>query len=442
MGDGSPPEATERWRVLLVRVRPGSLQDVETVVPGLRRIQPGRLPQVVRVTDRLQSAQDTAQRMREAGAVVLVLGEPAGDESSFCEVHNGRIAARRCQSCGAPICTSCRKAALGDEVCADCWLDGKGHHRRRRLRQLFSLFLFSVFLYQVADWLRADREAIASGSVRVAVFQFVAPELAGSPLVRRLNAMPGSVESGTTLREIEGWYDREYERYTGRKNALEVDVLGPWGRRVEPPELDAESWWQGAWNAWSYARYFHQLARDQGVDPDSYTLRMYVVYTRGRSDLAAHSLGSEQGHVAIAYVDLDEPNPGYAILTVAHELGHTLGAEDLYDPRTFLSRYPEGYVEPYADPLYPQDWAEIMAVDRPVSTREEQELRTLDDARIGYHTAAAIGWIPREQARVFYQPPETTPLDRLEDRQAETPAPPPPPSPVPVAAPAETSGDP
>lgn len=412
------PSAPARWRVVLVRVAPGSLRALEAVTPGDRRIRPADLPLVVRVTDECERAEETAARLRAAGATVLVMAEPAVGESAFCDTHPGRIAARRCQSCAAPICTSCRSAALGDEVCHRCWVGGKGHHRRRRLRQLFAVFLFAVFLHQVAGWLERDRAAVQDGPVRVAVFQFVDPAEVGEPLVRRLNALPDPARPGTTLHEIGGWYDRELERYTGRKNALEVDVLGPWGRTVEPPSLAAESWWEAAWQAWSYARYFHDLARDQGVEPDDYTLRVYVVYTRGRQDLAAHSLGSERGHIAIAYIDLDEQNPGYAILTVAHELGHTLGADDLYDPRSFLSRFPEGYVEPYRDPLYPQRWAEIMAVDRPTSPREEQELRTLEDARIGYHTAAAMGWIPPEQARVFYRPPAESPAERLDEPDA------------------------
>lgn len=398
----------------MVRIEPGRLQDVEREVPGSRRVRPGDLPSVVRVTQDLQTAEQTAERLRAAGAVAIVLGAPSGSEGAFCEHHPSRIAARLCVSCGAPLCTSCRKQALGDEVCPPCWIKGRGRHRRTRLRQLFAIFIFAAFLHQVLNWVKEDRASVGQDRpTHVAIFQFVSPEDAGATLIRQLNGLPTESGEGTTLRDIEGWYDTEFKRYTGRSDALTIDVLGPWGRNVDPPPIDADSVWESAWNAFNSVRYFHNLARDQGVEPDDYAVRIYVVYSTDPQDLAAHSRGSETGHVAIAYVDLEEQNPGYAVMTVAHELGHTLGAADLYDPDTYLSRYPEGYVQPYVVPLYPQRWAEIMAVDRPLSPSSEQELRSLSEARIGYATAAALNWIPQELARVHYRPPEETPAMRL-----------------------------
>ena len=65
-----------------------------------------------------------------------------------------------------------------------------------------------------------------------------------------------------------------------------------------------------------------------------------------------------------------------------------------------LPSYPEGFMEPFQNPLYPQRFAEIMAVD---------------ELRIGYRTAADLGWIADEEADRFYQPPETTPEDLLDE---------------------------
>jgi len=416
-----------RWRVVLVRVPPKARAPIEAVLPGNRRVRTSELPLVVRTTGDHFAAEDTARRLRKAGAVVLLMEEPVAgpDEGAFCAEHPARIAARACVVCARPVCTTCRREAGGEEVCGPCRRKGRTPGMRVRRRQLFVVFLFAVFVYQVVDFLRADRQAVDPlGRVRVAVFQFVPPDEPSADIVRTLNRMPEMDQSVTSLFDIADWFNSERARYGGSKDYLRVDVHGPWGREVTPPLLDDPDLpgWRLGLRAWEYARYFKGLATDQGVDPDDYAARVYVVYSRDADDLAAHSRGSERGRVAVVYVDLDERNPGYAALTVAHELAHTLGADDLYDPSTMLSMHPEGYVEPFADPLFPQRFAELMAADVPVGPRKEREVRSLDEVRVGYASAAAMGWITRPQAELFYAPAALTPAELLDLQEAESEA--------------------
>jgi hypothetical protein len=48
-------------------------------------------------------------------------------------------------------------------------------------------------------------------------------------------------------------------------------------------------------------------------------------------------------------------------VVIAHELLHTLGASDKYDPQSLAPVFPEGYAEPDRQPRHPQRLAEIMA---------------------------------------------------------------------------------
>jgi hypothetical protein len=61
-----------------------------------------------------------------------------------------------------------------------------------------------------------------------------------------------------------------------------------------------------------------------------------------------------------------------------------------------------------------------MAVDIPLSPTQEHELSTLERLKVGYESAAAMGWIGPEQATLFYTPPALSPAQRLDPQGPET----------------------
>lgn len=421
--DPGPDPIKPRWRVVLVRLPAGGVAALNPVLPRDRSFDASNLPLVVRVVDDEEAAQATARRLRMAGAAVACLEESSLPElSAYCPEHPTGLAAERCRSCRRPICPSCVVRARGKLQCATCFHRAESRRRLHRLRQLFAIFLFAVFLYEVVGFLREDAEEVRpDGVVKVGVFQFVPPGADRNGIIATLNAASGP---GThSLRDIAPWFASERERFTGQPGPyLQVSVRGPWTATVRAPPLARpdDAWWRLPLRAWSYVRYFHGLTEDRGVDPGDYAVRVYLVYGEPTDDLAADSRGSERGRVAIAYISLDEANPAYAQVTVAHELAHTLGAIDLYDEATGLSRFPEGYVEPFATPLYPQRFAELMAVDRPISGDAEAEVRSLDEVRVSYRTAADLRWIGAEAAEWFYDPPSLAAQQRLYPEALET----------------------
>jgi hypothetical protein len=125
-------------------------------------------------------------------------------------------------------------------------------------------------------------------------------------------------------------------------------------------------------------------------------IRLFVLYydpqTQSR---VAHSLGLQKGLIGIVHAFASRPMAPTNNVVIAHELLHTLGATDKYDPATGLPRHPEGYAEPEQRPLHPQTAAELMGGRIPVSPMRADIPENLREAIVGPHSAREIGWSSR-----------------------------------------------
>jgi hypothetical protein len=79
-------------------------------------------------------------------------------------------------------------------------------------------------------------------------------------------------------------------------------------------------------------------------------------------------------------------------IVIAHELLHTLGATDKYDPATLAPIYPEGYGDPERQPRYPQELTEIMAGRYALDAHTFEMPASLADVVVGEATAREIRW--------------------------------------------------
>ena len=128
----------------------------------------------------------------------------------------------------------------------------------------------------------------------------------------------------------------------------------------------------------------------QGLDPD---ITLIARYREVERQDGLHSLGVSGMDLALANLTTDEAVIGLNDFLLAHELLHTVGADDLYDLATGLPTYPEGYAQPDREPLYPQPKAKLMAGSIPVAPGTAVQARRLEKTVIGPETAGAIGWI-------------------------------------------------
>jgi hypothetical protein len=123
-------------------------------------------------------------------------------------------------------------------------------------------------------------------------------------------------------------------------------------------------------------------------------IRLYVLYHDPEVTRAVpHSLGLQKGLVGVVYAYAADELDGRNNIVIAHELLHTVGATDKYDPSTNLPRYPDGYAEPAAEPRHPQDHAELMAGRRALDADEAEMPPSLDAVVIGEATAREVRWL-------------------------------------------------
>ena len=136
------------------------------------------------------------------------------------------------------------------------------------------------------------------------------------------------------------------------------------------------------WFAWQQDGY------DRGV-PD---IQMFVSYYHPDNVSAVpHSLGLQKGMIGAVHAYAHKKQHLQNNIVIAHEMLHTLGAIDKYDPSSNEPLFPIGYVNPDKKPLLPQAYAEIMAGRFPVQQAKARMPRSLRQTRIGAATALEVG---------------------------------------------------
>jgi hypothetical protein len=147
---------------------------------------------------------------------------------------------------------------------------------------------------------------------------------------------------------------------------------------------------------WSLRLRFYAWRHGKSPDGATPPVRVFLVYhDPALTPEVPHSAGLEKGLIGVAHLFAARRMQGSNAVVITHELLHTLGATDKYDPRTDRPLFPDGYGDPEQWPRFPQRFAEIMAGRRALAPLEAQMPATLQECRIGPATATEIHWSRR-----------------------------------------------
>lgn len=157
------------------------------------------------------------------------------------------------------------------------------------------------------------------------------------------------------------------------------------------PVVSGEGLGAAARYAWDLRAFTRDVDARAGVPTGGFDARVYLVVRPPTEHAVVEGASEHGGRVGVARVELDHETVELALFVAAHELFHTLGANDHYGPdgRALL---PDGLAEPELSPQFPQRRAEVMARNRPVSATSERRPESLDELGVGPATAREIGW--------------------------------------------------
>jgi hypothetical protein len=190
--------------------------------------------------------------------------------------------------------------------------------------------------------------------------------------------------------DIERFLAQQAIRYTQtRVKPIEIEIA-PEVKEL-PPVLDRRgNFLQTGW--WSLKLRWWASKNDTAeIRPD---IKVYLLYYDAEEyAVLDHSVGLEKGLVTVVKAFTGRKNITRNNVIIAHELLHTVGATDKYNPGNNLPAFPNGYADPDQSPLYPQKRAEIMGGRIPLSASKAEQPDSLRETTVGPATAIEIGWI-------------------------------------------------
>lgn len=250
----------------------------------------------------------------------------------------------------------------------------------------FRIVVLLIILVGVAGsaWLTKVRTTSWEQPLRVVIFPIAADD-------SRATAEYIEALDRDTFQPIDDFMREEAQRYgLALRDPVDIDVAQRVHSLPPPVPQGGNALQIALWSlrlrfwAWRNADY-------PGPRPD---VRMFLLFhDPARVTSVAHSLGLQKGLIGVVHVFASHEQAGSNNVVVAHELLHTVGATDKYDPGTNQPLHPDGYAEPGREPLLPQAFAEIMGGRIPLDPDDAAIPEGLHEVLVGEATAREINWL-------------------------------------------------
>ena len=254
----------------------------------------------------------------------------------------------------------------------------------RRLRILILLFIL-VFV-GLSTWRAKARVADWRYPLRVAIYPINGDQSAATQAyVAQLPA--------EAFEPVANFLDQEAKRYqVALRYGKPINiVLAPEVKSQPPVPPNRGNFLQNILWSLQFRYWAYRADTATGASPH---IRLFVrFFYPATHDVVPNSLGLQQGMIGIINSYAAKNFESRNNVVIAHELLHTFGAQDKYDPRTNQPLHPQGYAEPDAETLYPQRHAEIMGGRIPLSPNTAAMPRGLHETVIGEQTAREVQWI-------------------------------------------------
>jgi hypothetical protein len=196
----------------------------------------------------------------------------------------------------------------------------------------------------------------------------------------------------TRTRELEATLAVQFGRYrSAPSRPFSFVAFGPTDLQEPLPATPGDGFIAAAKYAWELRSFTNDVDARAGVPSRGFDARIYLV-ARPPSDRGfVEGMSEHGGRVGVALAELDDSTVDLSLFVAAHELFHTLGANDRYDANG-RTLFPDGFAEPDKSPPVPQRYAELMARNRPLDAEREVPPSSLGELWVGTKTATEVGW--------------------------------------------------
>lgn len=322
--------------------------------------------------------------LEDAGATVRRV-EPATAAPTPCRSHERLEGDEPCERCGALTCALCR-ARSASRRCIGCARRAERSRSFFRVRvAVLSTILLGVLAFAWTDVHRRRARTDWHRTLGVALVVLRRGPVADANIAALERRVP-------VLTDLLAAEARRFRPAAPQPFAF--SIYGPVDVGEGPPAPASEGLVDLATQAWTSWRYLSRVDRAVGLDSSGLDARIYLVATPARDAQQTFVEGySEQGgRVGFVAVELEDSMIDAALFVATHELFHTLGATDKYEPGGAI-QIPEGLAEPERLPMLPQRYVELMARQRPIAPGIAEPLDSLDEMRVGAATAREVGWL-------------------------------------------------